>query len=169
MKPSSTSAGVVQTLYGGHHQWLLGRLRQRLGNEADAQDVASETFVQVVAHPDPATIREPRAFLTTVARRVLYHLWRRRDLERAYLDMLSGQPDATAPSPEERAQALEMLERLAQALDGMPDKARRAFLYSQLDGLTYRQIAERLSVSPSMVRQYMAQGFLRCTQALQDA
>ncbi len=168
MKAQLRRVGVVHALYADHQPWLLGRLRRRLNNDADAEDVSSETFVQVVAHPDPASIREPRAFLTTVAQRVLFHLWRRRDLEQAYLAWLSAQPETLAPSPEERALLLESLNQLAQALDGLPDKARRAFLYSQLDGLSYREIAERLGVSASSVRLYMAQGFARCA-ALQPA
>jgi len=46
-------------------------------------------------------------------------------------------------------------------LEGLSGKARQAFFYSQIDGLTYSEIAVRLGVSPSMVRQYMAQGFRR--------
>ena len=60
---------------------------------------------------------------------------------------------------------LESLERLSRALDTLSPKARAAFLMSQLDGLTYAEIAEKVGVSASMVRQYMAQG-LRCCLAV---
>ena len=40
-------------------------------------------------------IIEPRAFLTTVAKRVLFNYYRRQDLERAYLDALAQMPGVT--------------------------------------------------------------------------
>ena len=39
---------------------------------------------------------------------------------------------------------------------------RRAFLWSQLDGLGYREIAERLQVSERTVKRYMAQAYEHC-------
>lgn len=44
-------------------------------------------------------------------------------------------------------------------------KVREAFLLSQLDGLTYKQIGERLGVGERMVKKYMAQAMLCCLQA----
>ncbi|MNV56621.1 putative RNA polymerase sigma factor FecI [compost metagenome] len=106
-------------------------------------------------------MREPRAFLTTIAKRQIFQLWRRRDLEQAYLETLALQSEAVVPSTEERQQFIEALDAVAAALEGLPAKAQQAFLYSQLDGLTYGEIAARLGVSASMVRQYMAQAFRR--------
>lgn len=157
---------LAEVFFVEHQPWLLGRLHQRLNNRADAEDLASETFLRVVAQPDLGTVDTPRAFLTTIAKRVLFDFWRRRDLERAYLDAIAHLPEALAPSPEERALLMESLTGIARALDGLPDKARRAFLMSQLDALTYADIAERLAVSASMVRKYMAQGWQACAQAL---
>ena len=70
------------------------------------------------------------------------------------------------PSPEERALLLEALFAIDRALDGLSVKARTAFLYSQLDGLTYAEIGERLGVSASMVRQYMAKALACCYMAI---
>ena len=97
---------------------------------------------------------------------MLFQFWRRRDLEQAYLQALAHLPETLAPSPEERALLLEALEAVARALDGLPAKARRAFLMSQLDAMTYAEIGQKLGVSASMVRQYMAQGWRACAQAM---
>lgn len=91
-----------------------------------------------------------------MAKRLLINLGRRRELKQTCLDAIAALPAELAPSPEERALLLESLEAIARALGALPDKARRAFLMSQLDGLTYAEIAQRLGVSASMVRRYMA-------------
>ena len=162
----------VQLLYTGHHQWLQQRLQHRLGNAADAQDMAADTFVCVLTSATPPdAIREPRAFLTTIAKRLLINHWRRRDLERSYLEALGAQPEPLMPSPEELAVLQETLAHVANALDGLPLPAQQAFLLSQLDGLGYEAIAERLGISHSTVRRHMAEGFRRIALALarQDA
>lgn len=155
-------AQVLHRLFGEHHGWLLGRLCARLGCRHDAADIASETFTQMVALSDPGAIREPRALLTTIAKRLIYASWRRRDLERAYLEALAQQPEASHPSPEEAALALEALTAIDHLLDGLSPKARAAFLYSQLEGLTYAEIAARLGVSVTRVHQYVIKGLTTC-------
>lgn len=157
---------ILQQLFGDHHGWLLDRLRARLGCHHDAADMAAETFVQVVAMPAPQSIREPRALLTTIAKRLMYDTWRRRDLERAYLDALAAQPEAVEPSPEERALTMESLMAIDALLDGLSPRARTAFLCSQLDGMKYADIAQMIGVSTIRVRQYVAKGLRLCCSEL---
>ena len=54
-------------------------------------------------------------------------------------------------------------------VDELPEKPRRAFLLARLEGLTYRQIARRLSVSESSVKQYLAKAFAHCHARLYDS
>ncbi len=161
-----SDAATASALFTDHQPWLIGRLQQRLRNVAEAEDVASETFLRVISYRRLHSMQEPRAYLTTVAKNVLVQFWRRRDLERAWIETLAALPEATAPSPEERAMLLESLERIAIALDRLSPKARTAFLLSQLDGLTYDEIAERIGMSARMVRRYMADGLRACMLAL---
>ncbi|ENO90662.1 sigma-70 family RNA polymerase sigma factor [Thauera linaloolentis] len=165
-KPPAATYFALEALYLQHEPWLRARLRRRLSNAADAEDLAADTFMQIMHRHDLHTLREPRAFLTTVAKRLLFQLWQRRDLEQTYLDHLARQPETEAPSPEELLMALQSLHGIAQALDGLSENARRAFLYSQIDGLGYAEIAQRLGVSTASVRHYMAQGFRQCALML---
>lgn len=130
-------------------------MRRHAGSHHGAEDVASEAFLQLAQHRDLDQVREPRALLTTIARRVLFEAWRRRDLEQAYLETLAHLPQPVYPSPEDRALVMEALLAVDAALDALPEKVRRAFLHSQLDAMTYAEIGTLLGVSASMVRQYM--------------
>jgi len=157
---------LIGQMFQKDYEWLCGSIRRTLGCHHGAQDIASETFLKVLSLPDPASIREPRALLTTIARRLVYEGWRRQDLERAYLESLAHAPVPVHPSPEERALVIEALLAVDRLLDGLSAKAKAAFLYHQLDGLTYSQIGERLQVSTSRVQQYMADAFKRCYLAM---
>ncbi|KAG0773904.1 hypothetical protein G6F22_014492 [Rhizopus arrhizus] len=71
-------------------------------------------------------------------------------------------PEPTSPSPEQRLVILETLHQIDAMLDGLPAKARTAFLMAQLDGMTYRQIADAMYITDRTVRRYMAQAFEQC-------
>jgi RNA polymerase sigma factor (sigma-70 family) len=129
---------------------------------ASAEDIASETFMQLLNKPVLPSIQEPKAFLTTVAKRLMFQGWRRRDLERAYLESLAGADELAQISIEDRAELLETLMSIDQLLSGLPAKVKATFLLSQIDGLTYPQIARELGISESSVSQYMGKAFKRC-------
>jgi RNA polymerase sigma-19 factor, ECF subfamily len=164
--PSPAPSHVAaRRIYGEHHPWLLQRLHARLQHRQDAEDLTAETFVQLLAQPDLGSIREPRAFLTTLARRLLFHFWRRRDLEQAYLQAVRQIADTHAIAADEQAMLTEALVQIDRALDGLSATGRKAFLLSQLDGLTYAQIAARLNISVMTVRRYVARGIACCCAA----
>ncbi len=172
MAATGSSLLHVQSLYS-HHRWLLGWLRYKLGHvagSAEAADLAQDTFVRIlVAHTREqapeltlAALREPRAYLVTVASRVLFNHYRRLSLEQAYLEALQQLPQSFAPTPEERFCILETLNEIDAMLDALPARARSAFLLSQLEGMSYPDIAQQLGVSVRTVKRYMAQAFEAC-------
>jgi RNA polymerase sigma factor (sigma-70 family) len=152
----------VQSLYSNHHGWLHGWLRKKLGCSHNAADLAHDTFVRVLSKPEPVSAAEPRAYLATIAHGLVVDFHRRRALERAYLQTLAALPEPQAPSPEERALVLEALTAIDAMLDGMKPAVRQTFILSQLDGLTYREIAERLDVTVRTVNNYMLKALEHC-------
>jgi RNA polymerase sigma-70 factor (ECF subfamily) len=164
MSSADTSPTVsIDTLYGEHHSWLKSWLRARLGCPEQAADLAHDTFLRILSRS--AAIREPRAFLRTVAHGLMVNAMRRRDLERAYLEALAEQVEPETPDPAELAAVIEILSQIETALAGLPLRVRHAFLLSQIDGLKYADIAARLSVSVSMVKKYMLRAITQCVRA----
>ena len=157
---------TVDGLFRAHNAWLTGWLRRRLGCPHSAADLAQDTFIKVLGARDTQQIVEPRAFLTTIARRVLCNHYRRQDLERAYYQALSELPESVAPSEEERAIILETLVELDQLLDGLPGPVKSAFLMSQVDGLSHGEIASALGISIATVKRLLNKAALRCYFAL---
>lgn len=157
---------TVDGLFRAHNAWLTGWLRRRLGCPHSAADLAQDTFIKVLGARDTQQIVEPRAFLTTIARRVLCNHYRRQDLERAYHQALTELPESVAPSEEERAIILETLVELDQLLDGLPGPVKSAFLMSQVDGLSHGEIASALNISIATVKRHLNKAALRCYFAL---
>jgi len=158
-----TPAASLEALYEGNHGWLHQWLRRRLGCGDDAADLAQDTFVRVLRKPEELPgIREPRAYLATIARGLLNDLWRRRSLEAAWLEAMAALPAQAAPSPEEQVAMWQALQALDHMLGGLAPKAREVFVLSQLEGLGYAQIAARVGLSERTIKRYMAEGFERC-------
>lgn len=152
----------VHALYSDHHHWLNGWLRRQVGNACDAADIAQDTFMRILARREVPELREPRAFLSTIARGLVVEHWRRRELERAWLETLAVLPASEAPSPENRLLFLEALVVIDRMLDTLKPAVRQAFLLAQLDGLTCPQIAQRLGVSLATVERYIAAALRHC-------
>ena len=166
---SSPFASQLSFFFSDHHRWLLQHVQRRLSNHADAENTAAETFCQLLTSKvDLASIEQPRAYLSIIARRLVYDRYRRSQLEQAYLQRLAALPEELAPSPEECHLLIEALTAIDRALSGLPVVVKRAFLYSQLDGMSYVQIAQRLGVSERSVGRYMTQALRQCYLAQLD-
>lgn len=152
----------VSQLYRTHYLWLHARLCRYLDSSSYAEDIAADTFAQLLSAPQGLVIREPRALLTTIARRLIFQLWRRRDVERAYLMSVQQQEPLHSPSPETLAQALQTLQMIDARLDGLPDKVKETFVLSRVNGLTYPEIAQQLGISRRSVSDYMVRALKRC-------
>ncbi len=153
---------VLRSLYLNHRSWLHTWLKRRLECQHQAEDLTQDTFLSAMNSKDLLHLNEPRAFLTTVAKRLLFSHYRRQDIERAYLQALATLPEATAPDEETRAIALETLLELARMLEDLPTPVRQAFLYAQLDQLPYTEIAQRLNVSLATVKRYITKAAQHC-------
>lgn len=154
----------IEDLYSAHHGSLVQWLRKKLGCASNAADLAQDTFLRVMLKRDLEALREPQAYLRTIAHSLVVNYWRRQDLERAYLDALAVFPENVLPSEEEKAIVLEALQEIDRLLGRLSVKARTAFLLSHLDGMTYVEIAAELDVSDRMVKKYMAQAMLVCLE-----
>lgn len=155
----------IQLLYVEHHSWLQGWLCRRMGCRSDAADLAQDTFVRMFRSSASALqpdLHQPRAYLATIARRLMLNFYRRRSLEEAWLQTLEQLPDQFAPSAEEQCLIREALQAVDTLLQGLPPLVRRAFLLSQLEGHTYAEIATMLNVTVRTVQRYLTQAMEQC-------
>lgn len=160
---SASTQPTLTALYREHQPWLRQWLRRQLGCSETAADLAQDTFLRLLAKPmlfDSNT--GARAFLSRVAKGLCIDLWRRRQLEQAWLETLANQPEASAPSPEDHALIMEALCAVDKMLRNLPEKVASAFMLAQIHGLKYAEIAQELGVSERMVKKYMAQATLHC-------
>ncbi len=126
--------------------------------------------MRLLASNEALEIRQPRPFLAKVARSVLSNHYRRARLEKAYLEALQTEDQSELPDLATQLILFETLVRLDEALCELDIAVKKAFLWSQLDGLGHAEIAERLDISIATVKRHIIKAGARCmlvTESLQ--
>ncbi|MCD0504174.1 sigma-70 family RNA polymerase sigma factor [Bordetella petrii] len=150
-------------LYGSHHGWLYQWLHRRLGNAADAADLAHDAFMRLLVRPLKfEDAPRARVYLRTMANGLCVDLWRRRNLEEAWLEALAASPEPVVPSAEHQAMVLEALNEIDSMLRGLAPNAAQAFVMAVACEMTDNEVAQALGVSSRMVRKYVAKAMLCC-------
>jgi RNA polymerase sigma-70 factor (sigma-E family) len=123
------------------------------GDRALAEDLVQEAFARLVGRL--RHLRDPGAF-GAYLRRMIVNLatshFRRRRVERAYLDRSATAPEAET-NPNEELDAT-----MHEALLGLPERQRAAIVLRFYEDLSDGQTAELLRCSPGTVRSLVARG-----------
>ncbi|GLP98541.1 hypothetical protein GCM10007891_03950 [Methylophaga thalassica] len=60
---------TIASLYRQHHSWLFRWLRSKVESTESAADISHDIFVTLLSREEQLLLEEPRAFLTTLAKR----------------------------------------------------------------------------------------------------
>lgn len=163
-----TQQTPIHVLYEQHHTWLRDWLRKRLNCSETAADLAQDTFVRILLKESSAAPNSPRAYLSTIAKGLMFNFWRRQALEKAYKELLLSLPEPVTPSLEEQQLVVESLLQLSAVLDGLSQRDKEIFLLARLDGMKYQQIGERLGISLNVVQKAMVRAMHRCYRVINE-
>lgn len=144
----------------------------RRGANDDAEDLVQETYLRLLRahHGQGEAIANPEAYLFTVALNLAREQATRRrrsPLSIEEVESLTSLP-ANEESVEDAAERAQRGKRLQVLLGSLPDATRAVLVMQYRDGLSYKQIAERLGVSPHMVKKHVVRGLSVCRRALAD-
>jgi len=150
-------------------RFLSARMR---GAAADVPDLVQEIFLRLLRIKDHDAIKNPQAYLYTVASHVLhqYTLSRAAAPEKmAPLQVVSElQAEARAPDPADEVESEQRLEKVSRALEQLSPRAYATLVMYRCDGLTLKEIAERLGVSAPMARKYLMRAIAFCDRQMED-
>ena len=155
----------VEQLYKNHHSWLHKWIRQKIGCHDTAADLAHDVFLRIIYRKNTITLDSfagAQRYLRTIGNGLCVDMWRKKAIEQAWLESVTHQPQQLAISAEQHTLIVETLCEIDQMLQRLPTKVANAFIMSQIDGLTYQQIALKFEVSVRMVKKYMARAMLEC-------
>ena len=145
-------------------------LSRFLRNAQDVDDSLQETFLKGFAAETKTGILEPKAFLYRIAKNVaLYEIRKKRKNHVGYLEDSGGVElleDTEQPGAGEQIDGRRKLVILAKAVATLPPQCRRAFLMRRVEGLRYKQIANRMNISVSAVEKHVTNAVIKCNEYL---
>jgi RNA polymerase sigma factor (sigma-70 family) len=138
----------------------------------DVQDIVQEAYLQVYCAlrrtgPEGHT---PAALLYTTARNIAFSRHRHMKVVAAAAPAVSvgerlRREQANVEQQASRSQQMQMLLR---AVNGLPPKCRDVFVLRMIEGLSQREIAERLGITVSTVEKHLARGLRHCKDTLEQ-
>lgn len=131
---------------------LMGFIRKRVNNEADAEDIMQDVFYQFIGNTQP--IEQMTAWLFTVARNKIIDRQRKKRPEN--LEDLFGEEEGeesglnwseflfdASDNPEKDYLRNLFWEELTNALNELPAEQKQVFILNELEGVPFKEIAER--------------------------
>lgn len=156
-----------------HGRKLRRFLSMRLRNAAaDVPDLVQEVFLRLLRIKDHESIRNPQAYLYTVALHVLHqHTLRSSTRSTTALpaDMVEDMDSFLADDdPADEAELEDRFEKLGAALQAESPRAYMTLLMYRGEGATLEQIGERLGVTRVMAKKYLVKALAFCQQRLAE-
>jgi len=137
-------------------------------NEQDAEDVAQEAYLRAFRFFPGFRGGDARAWLLKIVRNTCYTwLHANRPLQdAAEFDENFFPPDSRAPNPEEVALQNGSTALLRRALGALPPNSREVLILRELEGMSYREIAEITGMPVGTVMSSLSRARGRLRQAL---
>lgn len=157
--------GFVATIAAQYGRRLRQFLSVRLRNVHDVPDVAQEVFLRLLRVERQDAIRNPEAYLFTVASHVLQQHALRRSAAPVFVDITDAAAElATAPGedPAAKSDYAARIEILEHALSRLPPKVGAALVMHRVGGYTVQEIADHLGVARDTVKKYLMRAAEHC-------
>jgi len=145
---------VYQSLFFKYSEHLRNFIYSKSGDLQLSEDIVQETFVRLWIKCALIIFAKAKSFLFTVAHHLFLDQVKH---NKVVLEYAGTHPQNTyGSSPEDILREKEFKQKIEDAINAMSDKSREVFMMSKMEGLKYREIAERLELSIKAVEKRMS-------------
>jgi RNA polymerase sigma-70 factor, ECF subfamily len=144
---SNQQAVSIDQVWDDFTAQLRRFITSRVGNETDADDVLQEVFIKI--HRGIDRLEDPsklHAWVFQITRNAIIDYYRKSDYS---VDVTSEFPDVLAEEVGNEEVESEVATWLRPMIAELPEKYREALQLIDLQGLTQKELAERLNISVS--------------------
>lgn len=169
-QPSDAKAQLLEAFFA-QRSALISTVTPIVGCRYWAEDVVQDSFVKITQMSVPSDLRKPESYLHRLVRNLAMDKIRRLTLEKQYHTTEEAGTNEPSPdaSPEKKMSDISELQTVASALDELPERTRRAFEMHRLHGMTQKQIADELGVSPTLVNFMIRDALTLCRKRLLES
>jgi RNA polymerase sigma-70 factor (ECF subfamily) len=143
---------------------LRNYLYYKCGDGDLATDIVQDIFLKVWEKPIDVTSKTIKPLLYKMVNNAFFDHLRKNKVANKYLSRLDL--NVNSNSPDEILEFEELKQKYETSLATLGEKQRTVFLMSRMEDLTYKEIAERLSISVKAVEKRMSQALKVLKQKL---
>jgi RNA polymerase sigma-70 factor (ECF subfamily) len=155
---------AFEALFRAHYEALCQFVEGQVGSAEVAEDIVQNIFLNLWRRRQDWEVRTTvRAYLFGAARNESIKHRKHRQVRRRWKQEEREKETAEKPGPDDRLKHQELRRTLQKWVDELPERRRQVYLLSRRHGLTYKEIARVMEISPKTVDNQMVEAlkFLR--------
>lgn len=168
-RSQASQALALDDIYEREAPRLLRFFHRRVPRD-DVDDLLQESFLKL-AHAEAvrdAPIEEPEAYLNRIATNLLRDRAKSAALKAMSRSIPVEDARLTAPDQVATLEARDLINRTEAALQQLRPKTKDIFLAHRIDGLTYKEIADRLGMSERGVESCVSKAIAHLNRSLRS-
>lgn len=168
LKPKTEKHAFIADLATAHGRQLTRYLTKHLRNRADVPDVTQEVYLRLLRVERPAEIRNPEAYLLTIAGHLVYEHKVRQSSVPPVIE-LEAAPEEFQTTEEDLSGTAAMHQRFEafeRAVRRLSPRMRTTLLLHRRDGFSLQEIGEQLGISRNVAKKYLAKALVYCRKNL---
>ena len=152
------------------HEPALRSWLRKVADPNDVEDIVQESYCRLSNLEDVSHIKNGRAYLFTTAKMIVLGNIRRSRIVKiqTVADIESYQVNCTAPSPEDVAVDRSHLGFVSEAIENLPERCRQVIKMRKIEGISQREVAQRLGVPEHTVENDVAKGLRLIQRAIAE-
>lgn len=149
---------------------LYRYLARRLRGNQDVEDLVQYVYQRFLQSPQHELVHQPEAYLYRIAANVIneWSLHRRREIvsyDSESVEEVSERLPQDGASHDELTDQFATQQQLQRILAQVPAQYRAVFIMNVRDGLTCREIAQQLGITPLTAKKYLTRALAYCRAA----
>lgn len=155
---------MVEHIWRTYHKQLLSFIQKRVSDPVMAEDILQEVFIKI--HNNIDSLQEGKkikAWLFQITRNTIIDTYRRtnktKDLETQITDLEDENEDQAM---------MDIQSCIVPMIKSLPEDYRDALLLSELNGLSQKELSEKLKISYSAAKSRVQRGRLLLKEALSN-
>jgi RNA polymerase sigma-70 factor (family 1) len=150
-------AGAFDRLFGKYANRLFSFGLKYLGSKEDTEGLVQGVFLKVWENREKLKKETSfQSFLFTIAYHDICNIFRRRVTERQLKDNLALEFSEVPNTPDNSSEYNSLLEQIDRLITKLPEQQKAAFMKSRIEGMSAKEIAKELNLSPGTIDNYIS-------------
>lgn len=156
---------VFEEVYYRYHERFYFYILKKTRSEELAEEVVQTAFMKIWEKRASLSDEFPvEVQIARIARSLMIDFLRKKATERKYLHQL--QHSAESVISYDTLASKQLIEKVESTIDNLSPECKKIFTLSREEGLSYREIAEQLSISPKTVESQMSKALKAVRKAV---